>query len=67
MGKNIFTKKELTIILMIFAFLFFAFFWYELRPYFARRACVEKAENFSKSGGQPFEKIYADCMMRKVY
>jgi cyanate permease len=65
MKQKIFSKKELIIILMIFSVLAFIFFWYELRPYNARKECFKKANQTINSINLPFEEIYNHCLLEK--
>lgn len=61
-----FTKKEKVIILMILFILSLGFYWYSLRPYLAKKDCVEYAEKFSRSSGsQSFEELYEHCILKK--
>ncbi len=62
-----FTKKEITLIILVLAILLLGFYWYSLRPYFAKQDCLKQAENFSRSGGQSFEQAYDHCMLKKGY
>lgn len=50
---------------MIFSVLAFIFFWYELRPYNARKECFKKANQTINSINLPFEEIYEHCLLEK--
>lgn len=63
--EKVFSKKEKIIISIILFFIFASFYWYSLRPYLIKQDCLEKAEKFSRSGGQPFEEIYDFCILEK--
>jgi uncharacterized membrane protein YvbJ len=67
MKEKIFSKKEMIIILIIFSVLAFIFFWYELRPYNARKECFKKVNKTINSNNRPFEEIYNYCLLEKGY
>lgn len=67
MKEKIFTKKETVIIGLIAFVLIFSFCWFELRPYIARKDCINEAWKYLNTSNQPMEKTFEHCMLKKGY
>lgn len=67
MNEKVFSKKEKIIIAMIAFVLIFSFCWFELRPYLAKKECINEAWKSTMSSHEPLEKLYDHCMLKKAY